>query len=112
MHGWGIFARRAIPQDTPVFEYKGDSVRSVVADLREARYRDEGRDCYLFRLNDHLVLDATTTGSISRFCNHCCSPSLYTKVRAAMEERLKGVTMAEGQMMGVVYRYTGVGEAS
>ena len=26
IHGWGIFARKAIPQDTAVFEYKGDSV--------------------------------------------------------------------------------------
>lgn len=80
MHGWGIFARKSIPPDTPLFEYRGDSVRSLVADLREARYRVEGRDCYLFRLNDDAVLDATTLGSISRFTNHCCQPSLYTRV--------------------------------
>ncbi|KAG1679268.1 hypothetical protein FOA52_009298 [Chlamydomonas sp. UWO 241] len=79
VHGWGIFAKRAILQDTPVFEYRGDSVRSIVADLREQRYRTEGRDCYLFFLNEHVVLDATTQGSISRFTNHCCAPSLYTK---------------------------------
>lgn len=82
MHGWGIFARKSIPPDTPLFEYRGDSVRSLVADLREARYRVEGRDCYLFRLNDDAVLDATTLGSISRFTNHCCQPSLYTRVRS------------------------------
>lgn len=81
VHGWGIFARKSIPHDTPLFEYRGDSVRSLVADLREARYRVEGRDCYLFRLNDDAVLDATTLGSISRFTNHCCQPSLYTRVR-------------------------------
>ena len=26
IHGWGIFARKALPQDTAVFEYKGDTV--------------------------------------------------------------------------------------
>ncbi len=96
VHGWGIFARRSIPQDTPIFEYRGDYIRAVLADLRETRYRREGRDCYLFRLNDAAVLDATTMGSISRFTNHCCQPSLYTRVRVRDGSRGPGVLREGG----------------
>jgi hypothetical protein len=102
VHGWGIFAKRAIPQDTPLFEYRGDSVRSIVADLREQRYRAEGRDCYLFFLNEHVVLDATSEGSISRFTNHCCAPSLYTKnVDFDGESHVVFFTKASGECSGV-----------
>lgn len=42
-------------------------VRASAAEAREARYRAQGRDCYLFNLDDAHVLDATQAGAISRF---------------------------------------------
>ncbi|EFN53400.1 hypothetical protein CHLNCDRAFT_14389, partial [Chlorella variabilis] len=58
----------------------GVLVRASVAEARERRYRQQGRDCYLFNLDDQHVLDATRAGAISKFTNHSCSPSMYSKI--------------------------------
>ena len=50
-----------------IIEYRGDVVSPAVADLREKNYRKEGKDCYLFHINDNLVIDATMRGAIGRF---------------------------------------------
>jgi hypothetical protein len=41
IHGWGIFARRAIPADTMVTEFRGQLIRGILADVREAGYRKQ-----------------------------------------------------------------------
>ncbi|KAL3008864.1 hypothetical protein AAZX31_07G054300 [Glycine max] len=46
IHGWGLFARRDIQEGEMVVEYRGVHVRRSVADLREEKYRSEGKDCY------------------------------------------------------------------
>lgn len=65
-----------------LLQYRGEACRGTVSDLREKRYRAHGKDCYLFALPPphDTVVDATSCGSISRFTNHCCAPSLYTRV--------------------------------
>lgn len=32
IHGWGLFAKMAMPQDSMVAEYRGEALRRVVAD--------------------------------------------------------------------------------
>lgn len=38
-----------------------------MADVRERRYREQGKDCYLFNVQEDHVIDATMCGTIGRF---------------------------------------------
>ena len=67
IHGWGLFARKQLKQDSMVIEYRGDLLRRTAADAREKAYQAAGKDCYLFTVNEDCVIDATMTGGIGRF---------------------------------------------
>ncbi|KPJ21163.1 Histone-lysine N-methyltransferase trithorax [Papilio machaon] len=65
-----------------VIEYAGEVIRAVLADQREKRYEaTSGRrgvgGCYMFRIDDNLVVDATLKGNAARFINHSCDVSTY-----------------------------------
>ena len=36
--------------------------------------------CYMFRLDNNHIVDATNCGNVARFINHCCDPNCYAKV--------------------------------
>ncbi|DBA76675.1 TPA: hypothetical protein ACH3X2_008711 [Trebouxia sp. C0005] len=80
IHGWGLIARAEMKQDSMVVEYRGDLLRPKMSDDRQKLYNRIGKDCYLFNVNDDVVIDATMSGAVGRFTNHCCAPSMYTKV--------------------------------
>lgn len=62
-------------------EYTGEVVRQEVADIRERRYEEEGMgSCYLFRLDEQWIIDATRAGGVARFMNHSCQPNAWSKV--------------------------------
>lgn len=81
IHDWGLFALEPIEKNDLVIEYVGEVVRQRVADLREQRYTMEGiGSSYLFRIDEHNIIDATKIGNIARFINHCCDPNCGAKI--------------------------------
>ena len=63
-----------------VVEYAGELIRQKVADERERRYEESGiGSCYLFRLGADLIVDATRVGTLSRFINHSCDVSVFSR---------------------------------
>ncbi|KAM4702961.1 LOW QUALITY PROTEIN: histone-lysine N-methyltransferase 2A [Rhinophrynus dorsalis] len=80
IHGRGLFCRRNIDAGEMVIEYSGNVIRSTLTDKREKYYDGKGIGCYMFRIDDSEVVDATMHGNAARFINHSCEPNCYSRV--------------------------------
>ncbi|AFZ81650.1 hypothetical protein BEWA_010670 [Theileria equi strain WA] len=83
IHGLGLFTTEDITAGEPVVEYVGELIRDIISDKREEIYSEsQGGDgsCYMFRLDDELIVDATRKGNMSRFINHSCDPNCLCRI--------------------------------
>ncbi|KAM5226773.1 histone-lysine N-methyltransferase 2A isoform 8-T8 [Hipposideros larvatus] len=80
IHGRGLFCKRNIDAGEMVIEYAGNVIRSIQTDKREKYYDSKGIGCYMFRIDDSEVVDATMHGNAARFINHSCEPNCYSRV--------------------------------
>uniref|UniRef100_UPI00398EE0BC histone-lysine N-methyltransferase 2A isoform X1 n=2 Tax=Pristiophorus japonicus TaxID=55135 RepID=UPI00398EE0BC len=80
IHGRGLFCKRNIDAGEMVIEYSGNVIRSVLTDKREKYYDSKGIGCYMFRIDDYEVVDATMHGNAARFINHSCESNCYSRV--------------------------------
>ncbi|XP_018421638.1 PREDICTED: histone-lysine N-methyltransferase 2A [Nanorana parkeri] len=80
IHGRGLFCKRTIDAGEMVIEYSGNVIRSTLTDKREKYYEGKGIGCYMFRIDDSEVVDATMHGNAARFINHSCEPNCYSRV--------------------------------
>lgn len=88
IHSYGLFSGEDIPAGELVIEYVGEVIRHSLANVRERRLEEqlkaagstEMASSYFFRLDLTYVVDATHTGNLARFVNHCCDPNCIAKV--------------------------------
>ncbi|XP_017023747.1 histone-lysine N-methyltransferase trithorax [Drosophila kikkawai] len=80
IHGRGLYCTKDIEAGEMVIEYAGELIRSTLTDKRERYYDGRGIGCYMFKIDDNLVVDATMRGNAARFINHSCEPNCYSKV--------------------------------
>jgi SET domain-containing protein len=85
IHGRGVYARRTIPDGTPVIEYTGERITKAESQRRErqrlARLRRGGDgSVYIFDLNQRHDLDGRTRRNVARLINHSCAPNCRIEV--------------------------------
>lgn len=117
IHGWGLFARVDLPRDCVICEYNGVRFRQASADAVEADYNARGMDgaCYLFRMDDDNIVDATFDGGPARFINHCCEPNAYSKTSTVGSGRriliMAATDISRGEEITYDYKFPSESEA-
>ncbi|CAD2108748.1 SET domain protein, putative [Plasmodium vinckei] len=92
IHGYGLYTREFINEGEPVIEYIGEYIRNIISDKREKYYEKIESSCYMFRLNENIIIDATKWGNVSRFINHSCEPNCFCKI-VSCDQNLKHIVI-------------------
>ncbi|CRH00840.1 SET domain protein, putative [Plasmodium relictum] len=92
IHGYGLYTCEFINEGEPVIEYIGEYIRNIISDKREKYYDKIESSCYMFRLNENIIIDATKWGNVSRFINHSCEPNCFCKI-VTCDQNLKHIVI-------------------
>ncbi|GAW81734.1 SET domain containing protein [Plasmodium gonderi] len=92
IHGYGLYTCEFINEGEPVIEYIGEYIRNIISDKREKHYDKIESSCYMFRLNENIIIDATKWGNVSRFINHSCEPNCFCKI-VICDQNLKHIVI-------------------
>ena len=99
IQGLGLYAARDLEKGSMIIEYIGDLIRNEVANTREKLYQSQNRGVYMFRLNDDSVVDATITGGLARYVNHCCDPNCVAVTVSLNEREQKIIIIANKRIL-------------
>ncbi|KAL3664341.1 hypothetical protein V7S43_010665 [Phytophthora oleae] len=81
IHGYGLFLKESVSEGQMIVEYQGQMINQTVADERERRYEEQGiGSCYMFRVDEKTIIDATRCGNLARFINHSCDPKAFARI--------------------------------
>jgi len=79
--GMGLYVQGTIKRGQMVTEYIGELIGNAISDRRELFYETTGvGGCYMFRIDESLIVDATKKANEARFINHSCAANLQPKV--------------------------------
>ncbi|CAH0481379.1 unnamed protein product [Peronospora belbahrii] len=96
IHGYGLFLKESVSEGQMIVEYQGQMICQSVADERERRYEEQGvGSCYMFRLDEKTIIDATRCGNLARFINHSCDPKAFARIVAVEGGEKKIVIFAK-----------------
>ncbi|KAK1942651.1 Histone-lysine N-methyltransferase SETD1B-A [Phytophthora citrophthora] len=96
IHGYGLFLKESVSEGQMIVEYQGQMINQTVADERERRYEEQGiGSCYMFRVDEKTIIDATRCGNLARFINHSCDPKAFARIVAVEGGEKKIVIFAK-----------------
>ena len=99
IQGLGLYAARDLEKNSMIIEYIGELIRNEVANRREKLYEEKNRGIYMFRLSDDHVVDATISGGLARYINHCCDPNCIAETISTTERDQKIIIIANKRIL-------------
>jgi len=86
IHGWGLYAKIAIPKGTRVIEYVGEKITKAEADRRGprlveyAKKHQQSGAVYIFVLNKKYDIDGHVEYNTAKYINHSCEPNCEVEI--------------------------------
>lgn len=75
IHGTGVYARIAIPEEVRIIEYVGERL-----DKEESGRRRQADNFFIFTVTDDIDIDGAVDWNPARFINHSCAPNCEARM--------------------------------